>query len=79
MDESTARARLRRRDDEADVVSDARISDFETLNSAFDPPDELPGPSTRLIKCTGATGRAASAALISLAGASPYRSLHRAM
>jgi hypothetical protein len=42
VDEATARKRLRQRDAGPDVVSDARLGDQQTLDAAFEAPDELP-------------------------------------
>lgn len=42
-DEQTTLSRLRARDDDNEVVSDARVEDHAALGSGFQPPDELPG------------------------------------
>ena len=39
---SLARERLRQREEEGGVVSDARLEDHEALDARFEPPDELP-------------------------------------
>ncbi len=49
VDDATARERLRLREQQSDVVSDARREDQEFLDSAFDPPDELPVHARRVV------------------------------
>lgn len=46
VDDETARERLRLREGMRNVVSDARGEDFEMLDHAYEPPDELRGNNT---------------------------------
>ncbi len=46
VDNETARERLRMREGLRNVVSDARGEDFELLDNAYEPPDELRGENT---------------------------------
>lgn len=43
VDDETARERLRMRESQRNVVSDARCEDFEMLDNAYEPPDEFDG------------------------------------
>jgi len=40
--DETIKARLKSRKQQNNVVSDARLEDFDKLNEKYDPPDELP-------------------------------------
>jgi len=42
VDDATTEHRLRQRDGRGDLVTDARSADMAMLNSAYEPPDELP-------------------------------------
>jgi predicted kinase len=39
--EQVIKTRLKQRNEQDDVVSDARLEDFEILNSRYDPPSEI--------------------------------------
>ena len=53
VDGDTALQRLRLREGQVDVVSDARLEDRELLNAAFEEPDELPEFEKRSIQTNG--------------------------
>lgn len=67
VDDATTCQRLRQREHQLDLVSDARIEDRESLNAAFQPPDELPASGKRFVPTDGATGEVVSRLLRTLA------------
>jgi hypothetical protein len=79
VDETAALERLKRREVQQDVVSDARCEDREFLNAAFEPPDELPEESKRIVMTRGTANKIAETLLMSMATNFHSRPSHKSL
>jgi len=67
VDDETARERLRLRDGRQDVISDARGEDFESLDNAYEAPDELNGQDAYHVLTKNSTEENVRQLLVALA------------